>query len=297
MTAESIPEARLRRLAIYNYLVLFLWPVYLFLLPPVFNFNLGLGILYMVFPGLYLFTWVGFLMHESWHKYLPNVSNRFFYNAFALMILTDPQLYNILHSSHHGQVNTYEDAEFHPLGKIESRAVRIVHNWLEVVFGIAFLVVAANLTVPRNPVYAKKYRWWKLPASALAWAIFFGGIGWLSHLAFGVSLGRVLLANLLSFWLGSFFLHQSQLVEHGNLFVEGTFKERNLYTRNLRSDTLAEKLFLFLTHNDSHEHVLHHTLTRLHTRPFPGLIPLPEGAVWIGLGDYLRILGRMLVGK
>ena len=297
MSDEFIPEARLRKLAVYNYLVLVLWPVYLFLLPPIFAYRIWLALLYMIFPGLYIFTWVGYLMHESWHKYLPNVSNRFFYNAFALMLLSDPQLYNIVHSTHHGQVNTYADAEFHPLGEIKSRPVRILTNWLEVVFGTAFLVVAANVTVPRNPLFTKKYRLWKLPVSTLAWAVFFGGAGWLSHLVFRVGLGQVFLSFGLSFWLGSFFLHQSQLVEHGNLFVEGTFKERNLYTRNLKPAGLAEKIFLFLTHNDSREHVLHHTHTRIHTRPFPGAIPMPPEAVWITMGDYLRILGRMLVGK
>jgi fatty acid desaturase len=297
MSDEFISEARLRKLAVYNYLVLALWPVYLFLLPPIFAYSIWLALLYMIFPGLYIFTWVGYLMHESWHKYLPNVSNRFFYNAFALMLLSDPQLYNIVHSTHHGQVNTYEDAEFHPLGEIKSRMLRILTNWLEVVFGTAFLVMAANVTVPRNPLFAKKYRWWKLPASTLAWTVFFGGVGYFSHLVFHIGLGQVYLSFGLSFWLGSFFLHQSQLVEHGNLFVEGTFKERNLYTRNLKPVGLAEKIFLFLTHNDSREHVLHHTHTRLHTRPFPGTMPMPPEAVWITMGDYLRILGRMLVGK
>lgn len=297
LTDETIPEARVRKLAIYDYLVLILWPLFLFLLPPIFNFSIWLAMLYMIFPGLYIFTWVGYLMHESWHKYLPNVSNSFFYNVFALMLLSDPQLYDIVHSTHHGQVNTYEDAEFHPLGQIKSRGLRILHNWLEVLFGTAFLVVAANLTVPFNPLYTKKYRWWKLPVSTAGWVVFFGGLGWLSHLVFDVSAGRVFLSYGLSFWISSFFLHQSQLVEHGNLFVEGTFRERNLYTRNLSPAGAPEKIFLFLTHNDSREHVLHHTHTRLHTRPFPGLIPLPEGAVWITLGDYVRILGRMLAGS
>jgi len=250
----------------------------------------------MIFPGLYIFTWVGYLMHESWHKYVPNVDNRFFYNLFALMLLSDPQLYNLVHSTHHGQVNTYEDAEFHPLGKIRSRAGRILTNWLEVLFGTAFLVAAATVTVPRNPLFAKKYRFWRLPVSTIVWAAFFGGLGYLSHIVFNVGLGKVFLTYILGFWLSSFFLHQSQLVEHGNLFVEGTFKERNLVTRNLKPSGIVEKVFLFLTHNDSREHVLHHTLTRIHSRPFPGVIPMPEEAVWITMSDYLRVLRRMLIG-
>jgi hypothetical protein len=56
-------------------------------------------------------------------------------------------------------------------------------------------------------------------------------------------------------------------------------------------------IYLFLTHNDSREHVLHHTLTSIHSRPFPGGIPLPDEAVMITVGDYLRILGQLLIGK
>jgi hypothetical protein len=58
-----------------------------------------------------------------------------------------------------------------------------------------------------------------------------------------------------------------------------------------------EKLFLFLTHGDSREHVLHHTLTPHYLRPFPGKAPMPEAAVYITLGDYFRILADMFRGK
>jgi hypothetical protein len=297
LTTELIPAGKIRRLAIYYYLVLFLWPVYLFFLPAVMASIGGWGILYMVFPGLYLFTWAGYLMHESWHKFVPNVNSRFFYNAFALMLLSDPQLYNLLHRTHHGFVNSYQDAEFHPLGEIRSRLLRILSNWLEVVFGIAYLVVAASVMLPRDPRFKGKYKFWKLPVSMLAWVVFFGGVGWLSHLVFPVAFPQVILIYALNFWLSSFFLHQSQLVEHGNLIVDGPLKAQNLRTRNMRSVGILERVFLFLTHNDSREHVLHHTMSSVHSRPFPGTIPLPEGAVQISLGGYLRILGQMLVGK
>lgn len=297
MTTEGITEARVRQQAIFFYAVLILWPVYLFLLPKVFISIGGWVILYLIFPGLYLFTWLGYLMHESWHKYVPNVNLGFFYNTFALMILSDPQLYSMLHSTHHGQVNTFNDAEFHPVGEIRSRGSRILYNWLEVMLGVAFLVVVATFSIPRDPRFAKKYRRWKLFVSLLAGVLFYGGLGYLSHLVFGVAVWQVILLFVLCFWLGSFFLHQSQLVEHGNLIVEGTFQQRNLCTRNLKPAGMLEKVFLFLTHNDSREHVLHHTVTNVHSRPFPGAIPLPEKAVLITLGDYGHILGRMLRGE
>jgi hypothetical protein len=110
-------------------------------------------------------------------------------------------------------------------------------------------------------------------------------------------MSQALLAFALTYWLGSFFLHQSQLVEHGNLIINGTFYQRNIRTRNLLPGGIFEKIFLFFTHNDSREHVLHHTMPDTHSRPFPGEFPLPESAIMITMRVYLRILGRMLVGK
>ena len=105
------------------------------------------------------------------------------------------------------------------------------------------------------------------------------------------------MAYALTYWFGSFFLHQSQLVEHGNLIIDGPIRERNLQTRNLKPKGIIEKTFLFLTHNDSREHILHHTMTVIHSRPFPGEIDLPEDAVYITMSDHFRILWRMLKGE
>ncbi len=186
-------------------------------------------------------------MHESWHKYVPNIPNGFFYNAFALMLLSDPQLYQMTHGFHHSKVHTYEDAEFHPVGDVRNRAVRIIYNWLEVVIGVAWLVLMASLAVPFDPRFSKRYRLWKLPLSAAAWVILMGGIGFLSHAAFGVSLLQIVIPFVASVWLHSFALHQSQLIEHGNLYVDGTFDERNIWTRNLKKAGVIE----------SHHPVLH----------------------------------------
>jgi hypothetical protein len=236
-------------------------------------------------------------MHESWHKYVPGINHSFFYNAFALMILSDPQLYQMTHGWHHSKVHSYEDAEFHPAGEIEPRGLRIVYNGLEIVLGIAFLVAVASWAIPRDSRFKDKYKNWKLLVSFLTWAVFFGVIGALSHLLFGVRVLSVVLSYLLIFWAGSFILHQSQLVEHGNLIVDGTFERRNRWTRNLSPSGIPEKIFLFMTHDDSREHVLHHTMTRIHSRPFPGAIPLPENAVRITLRGHFRNLWRMFIGK
>lgn len=297
MITKSTPVSDIRKLTIYYYVVLILWPLYLFLLPPLFKYDGWWVLLYLIFPGVYLFTWLGYLMHESWHKYVPGVNNRFFYNAFALMILSDPQIYFMVHSTHHVHVNSSQDAEFHPLGEIQSRGVRVIYNWLEVLFGVAFLVVLGSITIRRNVRFAKKYRFWKFLISVGVWVVYIGVLGYLSHLVFGVTLSQTFTVYALTYWVGSFLLHQSQLIEHGNLIMDGPIQQRNFSTRNLKPAGIAEKIFLFLTHNDSREHILHHTMTAIHSRPFPGKFALPENAVMISLQDYFKILGRMLLGK
>jgi hypothetical protein len=297
METSPIPEARIRREAVKFVLVLILWPLYLFFLPLVWARLGALVILYLIFPGIYLFTWIGYLMHESWHKYVPNLPSSFFYNAYALMLLSDPQLYRMTHGYHHSKVHTYEDAEFHPIGEVRNRFLRILYNWAEVFTGVAWLVLMAAIAVPFDPRFKDRYRVWKLFASLAFWVVYLGGIGYLSHLAFGVTIAQIGLSFLVSIWLNSFLLHHSQLIEHGNLYVEGTLDRRNVWTRNLRNDGLLEKIFLFFTHGDSQEHVLHHTLTKYYLRPFTGTVPLPEQAVSITLRDYLGILGRMLAGQ
>ena len=293
----SIPETRIRNQAVFFYLAPAAWIMYLFLLPSLFASNRMIAVLYMIFPGLFLFTWIGYLMHECWHQYVPNVNNRLMYHLLALMILTDPQLYHLIHGSHHSQVHTWNDSEFHPVGEIKSKGWRIVYNWFEFLFGVSFLMAVASVTVPRDPRFSGKYRRWKLFSSILLWTVFLCGVGYLSRHLFGTSVTDTVVSYVLMFWTGSFVLHQSQLVEHGNLIVEGDFHRRNMRSRNLKPSGIAEKLFLFLTHNDSREHVLHHTLTNVYSRPFPGTVPLPEGAVMITLREYFQILQRMLAGR
>jgi uncharacterized membrane protein len=127
--------------------------------------------------------------------------------------------------------------------------------------------------------------------------ILYGGIGYLAHLAFQLNLSQILTPLAINWWLCSFILHHSQLEEHGNLIVNGSYQERNIKTRNLRNQGLIEKFILFLTHGDSREHVLHHTLVKVYSRPFPGIVPMPENAVYISFKEYLRILLRMLIIK
>jgi fatty acid desaturase len=213
------------------------------------------------------------------------------------MLLTDPQVYRILHGRHHAEVNSWEDHEFHPLGNIQRVSWRRLYNSLEILFGVVFVVVVLALVVPRHPLYRAKYRRASQWFSLAVWVAFLTGVGFASGVALGVSAKQVIVAYALMYGLGSFFLHQSQLVEHGNLIVAGEWSQRNLKTRNLRRRTLLERVFLFLTHNDSREHVLHHTLVRVYSRPFPGRVPLPPQAVVVSLREYLGILGDMVLGR
>ena len=103
-----------------------------------------------------------------------------------------------------------------------------------------------------------------------------------------------ILTFLLTFWLGSFIIHHDQLIEHGNLIIQGDYHQRNIASRNLKNKTVFEKLFHLLTHGDTREHVLHHTAVAVYSRPFPGKVPMPADAVYISLKDYAAILWQMV---
>ena len=143
-----ISDAAIRGQAWKYYFVMLAWPAFVFAFPLALARLKFFAIVPLVFPGLYLFTWVGYLMHESWHSYVPNVANPFFYNLFSLMLLTDPQVYKMLHGHHHMEVNSWDDREFHPAGKIESSAWRRLHNFFEIAGGVAFLVMVSLVLHP-----------------------------------------------------------------------------------------------------------------------------------------------------
>jgi fatty acid desaturase len=297
MAKKEITDRKIKQQAWKFFFVLFVWPIFLFLLPLAFA-KLGLwALVAMIFPGLYLYTWLGYLMHEAWHKYVPNIPNAFFYNVFSWMLITDPQVYHVLHWYHHSQVNSWSDSEFHPIGEIRNVWLRRIYNFFELFLGIVFLYIMAVARIPFNPQFKNKFNPLSAVVSVLLWGIIYVGIGFASAFVFNIPahlVAIVLCANVL---LDSIFLHLSQLVEHGNLIVEGNYKTRNLRTRNLRNKGAAARVFLFLTHGDSHEHVLHHTSVKVYSRPFPGSLPMPEGAVWISFGDFLLVLWDMLRGR
>jgi fatty acid desaturase len=190
-------------------------------------------------------------MHECWHGYVPNIPSKKFYNIFAYMLFTDPQIYRIVHAYHHGMVHSWEDPEFHPLGYIKNDNWRRIYNFLEVFLGIAFLFVVAAFIVPNHPKHKVQYKIQKTIIAILVLGFFIGGLVIVSHFLFGVPFLTIAFSYAITIWINSVVLHHSQLVEHGNLIVNGNFPQRNAWTHNLSDKGLLEKLFLFFTHGDS----------------------------------------------
>jgi fatty acid desaturase len=276
------------------YFLAIAWPVYLFFLPFVFASFGGYSLLFVLFPGVYLFTWLACLMHECWHKYVPDIPINFFYNIFSYMLLTDPQTYRLVHGNHHSKVNSWEDFEFHPIGEIKNDRLRRLYNLAEILFGVMFTFGMQMSFLPRHPKYKEKYSELVHLFSMAMWVIIYGSIGILSAITFGLTARQVVIPFLINFWLGSVFIHHVQLIEHGGKIVEGDVRQRMLSTRNLKFKGFFEKIFHFLTHSDSREHVIHHTDVAAYDRPFPGRVPMPEGAVFISLRDYMTILWCMV---
>ncbi|AQT70319.1 Fatty acid desaturase [Anaerohalosphaera lusitana] len=289
-----ISDEELRRQAWKYWVVVLAWPVYLFCIPAVFDAFGWWAVLLMVWSGAWLYTWIGCLMHECWHKYVPNVPNEGLYKVYSWMLGTDPQNYRLVHGFHHSKVNSWEDTEFHPVGEVREGWRRRMYNAAEILLGVIWTFGLLTAVLGFHERYREKWRLRSLLVSLAAVTVFYGGIGTAAVFVWGVAVWQAVVAIGLSFWLGAFWVHQDQLVQHGGLIVEGDVKERNIRSRNLRRETVWEKAFLFMVHGDCREHVLHHTNVREHSRVFADRMPLPEGAVVITLGDYGRVLWGMV---
>ena len=94
--------------------------------------------------------------------------NSFFFNVLSWMLLTDPQIYKMLHGGHHMNVNSWDDRELHPLGKISNPILRKIYNYFEVILGTVFLVAVSSLAIPFNSKYKGKYHFSSLAISIFA---------------------------------------------------------------------------------------------------------------------------------
>ena len=138
------------------YFLAIAFPVYVIFLPLVFAGNKLIFAVFLFFPGLYLYTWAACMMHECWHRYVPNINNDFFYDLYSYMLILDPYIYRVVHGHHHSKINTWEDVEFHPLGEIKNVKYRRIYNLLEIVFGVIFTFGIQMHVVPRHPLYKDK---------------------------------------------------------------------------------------------------------------------------------------------
>ncbi len=292
---RPITEAGLRRQAWKFYFVLMAWPAYCIVLPYAHRAIGWWSILLMLFPGTFLLNWMALLMHECWHRYVPNIPNRPLYNVYAWMLLNDPQLFELLHPAHHSRVSTWDDREVHPFGDIKSRPLKILNNILELTFGMLYVVLAWHIVVPRHPHYRNRYRISSAVVAALMIATFLVLVSTASRLAFDLSIAEVAVPLAVSFWLGGMVLHYSTLIQHGNLIVAGNLHERNRWVRSLRAAGPIEMLFLTLSHQDQ---VVHHTEPSVYARPFrDNLVAAPPGAVMIPMRGLLTIASDMLRGR
>lgn len=294
---QYLSEKELKAQAWKFYFVLIAWPIYIFILPAVYAKTGALSILLMIFPGAYLMTWIACLMHECWHRYIKTVPNNILYDLYSYFLVTDPQIYRLVHGHHHSKVNTFEDIEFHPLGEIKNIYLRRIYNFLEIIFGTIFIFGLLTYILPRHELYKAKYKTSSHIISMIMWVVIYGGLGFASMTVFHITTAQTTIALLLNFWMGTLFIHHIQLIEHGNLIVADDFKQRKLESRNLKTDGILEKIFLFLTHGENREHVLHHTTTLTYSRPFPRRVPMPQNAVYISLTDYAAILWAMVTTR
>jgi fatty acid desaturase len=292
---RPITEAGLRREAWKFYFVLLAWPAYCIALPYVHRLIGWWSILFMLFPGAFLLNWMALLLHECWHRYVPNINNRFFYNLFSWLLLIDPQLFRLLHPAHHARVSTWDDREVHPFGDIKSRPLKILNNALELALGMLYIVLAWQIVVPLHPDYQKRYRVSSLANTTLMVAAFLVFVATACRLAFGLSAIDIVVPLLVSYWLGGMVLHYSTLIQHGNLIVAGNLDERNRWVRSLRAAGPIEAIFLVLSHQDQ---VVHHTDPSVYARPFRNhLVAAPPGAILITARNFLTIAWDMLRGR
>lgn len=292
---KSLLKAKhIEQLKIYGLIVT--WLLYLVSLPWVYANQKILCLFYIIFPGLYLFPLFGLLIHESWHKYLPSVPNKILFPIFCFMLISDPQVYDLTHRSHHTDVNSYQDMQFYPLSKIKKRYLRIIYNFFEIFLGAIFVMTIAGIRLSKEPRFKKQYSYQKFLVFLLCRISFIVGISFCSHLIFGIKTSDILIPYLSTYWGGSLIIHHSMLIEHGNLIVEDKLPQRNIRTRNLKSTGIIEKIVLIFTHDDPLEHTLHHSFPQSNTRPAPDNLSMPDGSVYITFWDYLGILKDMLIG-
>lgn len=274
------------------YLVPLLFSVYIIVFPYCYQqLNFILSFILLVFPGAFIYSWICYLIHETWHKYLTNIPNFFLFNLYSWLLASDPQIYRICHGTHHTHTHTWDDMEFYPLGNIKNKYLRRLFNSMRFLFGQLFVYNIAFYAISKHA----KFRWHKTFMAWLIIIMIYGIFFFISHAMLHVAPKNIVISWLLITFMGGSIQHHSQLIEHWGIIAEDkSCHERNLLSRNLQNKSMVERFFLFLTHWDSHQHVLHHTHVGKYTRPFLNAIPMPSTSVYISFKDYLKIAWRMI---
>ena len=267
--------------------ILSAWCAYLLGLPAlVLRFGWPVAVLMVPTVGVFMLSWLGYYRHELWHNYVAGVHNPTWFNLVSYLLFSDPAVYRIAHPRHHKFVHTTADIEFFCENYETDRKARKRQFIAELIFGNMAWELTCLHRLFREGMYTrwqsrlcflKRVALWTVQLQVCKWWL--PGSGWLFFYSYAGSV-----------WAGSLVTRHNQWIEHLGICANGApLAERNLLTRNVRSDTLLGRLFNFLNHDDATEHVFHHTEPQLNTRGFPGLT-LPPGARTVTVPQYAGIL-------
>ncbi len=293
MIIKSLDWKKYYERGVFIYLCIFSWFGFFIALPYVWHLNKLLALGVMIFPGLFISVGLIYFQHECWHGYFKTRMNRRLFVFICTIVFVQPHQYDAGHRTHHARVNTYDDLEFYPIGKIHNRVLRSLCNCMSICFGSIFLLLLG--TQPAG--YSMREKIWRAVATWSGAAILWGSVGYAAYALWQVSLTEILFSYALMIWMVSVAHHHNELIEHGNLIVEGDFRFRASQTRNLLPNGWLARFFLFLVHQDSREHTLHHTEPSTFSRPFVGQHPMPAHAVYISLRDYAGIVVDMMLAR
>lgn len=270
----------------------FFWCAFLVMLPALYaHLPIYFLPLYSL-PAVYLGTMQAFLIHESWHLYSRQKGMPFLYHLYSVILISDPQSYFLTHAEHHAHVNSIHDIEFYPFGRIQNKKLRFLHNFLDIFIGAFYTGLARTSALRKHRKYKVTVTLLSTGASITLYIVLF----LTSQFFFQVEIFDFLVPYFFVCHMISLLVRHTQLLEHGGIFLDEDLKSRDLKTRNLKPEGWASRLFLFMTQNDSRDHLLHH----LHPSKFNSKSQspdLPGNAVCITFKDYVPVLKDMLLAK
>lgn len=277
------------------YSILSLIPVYCTIAPLMWTYSYIYGLVFLIFPGLYFYTYMAFVIHESHHRYFKGHPNNLIFRIALMYAYGDPQVYSIVHPLHHKYVHTDKDLEINPLGKIKSKKLRIISRLLELTFGLIYVQIIIIYKIITNPELNKRFSLFNMFFNFSLSTLFYFLVGYISF-SLGADIQSILLCYISTIWSALILIRIVQLVEHGDIFTEENDPySRNLLTRNMSKDSFFERLFHFYTHNDSYNHTMHH----LNASKFNRILPNnnTDSYNYIRLGNFQNILSLLKRGK